>query len=128
MAVEVEDWVADLYRAIDRGDADAVLAFYADDIVLTFGNAPAVVGKDQVRAGHGSWDGVVEGMRHTFRSAVTAGDTTVLEADVEYRLVGRPSVTVPVATFLRRKGDHVAELRIYADLGPVFGGGAGGEG
>ena len=64
---------------------------------------------------------MISGVRHTVVAEWQIGDTSVVElAAAHERLDGR-EVTVPVAVIYRRDDDGlIAEMRVFADLGPVL--------
>ena len=43
-------WLPDLFRAIDRKDIDAYLAFMTPDAVFRFGSSPGIRGHDAIYA------------------------------------------------------------------------------
>jgi ketosteroid isomerase-like protein len=114
-------WLDDLYEKIDAKDLDAFLAALSDDVVVVFGNNPPAVGKEQVGAAIGGFFGTIASMSHNFRNVFVDGDTTLLEADIDYGRLDGPTVTVPCMSLLHRDADGlVDQLRIFIDVAPVF--------
>lgn len=114
------DWLTTFFDNVDRKDLDAFIDSLTDDVVVKFANHPPAVGKEQVRAAIGGFFETVDGMQHDFVEVHTERDVTVLEADIEYTRKDGARVRVPSATVLHRPDQHVAHLRIYLDLAPVF--------
>ncbi len=116
----MSDWLRDYYASVDRMDLDGYLARHTDDAVVKFGNNPPAVGKAQIGEAIGGFFSTVGGMKHRFVAVHEAGDTTILETDIEYTRLDGSKVHVPSASILHRRGDLVDELRIYIDVAPVF--------
>jgi ketosteroid isomerase-like protein len=116
-----DDWLRVYYENVDGMRLDDFVDSHTDDVVVKFGNGPAAVGKEQVREAIGQFWTMVGGLRHNFVSVHQSGDTTVLEADIDYTLLDGRVVTVPCASILERDGGgKVRALRVYIDLAPVF--------
>jgi ketosteroid isomerase-like protein len=116
----MSDWLRDYYADVDNMDLDAYVAHHTDDAVVKFGNNPPAVGKEQIAEAIGGFFTTIGGMRHHFVAIHQSGDTTILEADIEYTRLDGTKVRVQSASFLHRRGELVDELRIYIDLAPVF--------
>lgn len=114
------DWLEDFYADVDAKNLQGFLDRQTDDVVVTFGNNPAAVGKEQVGQAIGGFFGTIAAMKHRFVNRITEGDTTVLEADIAYTRLDGSVVNVPSATVLHRRDGLVDQLRIYIDLAPVF--------
>jgi ketosteroid isomerase-like protein len=115
------DWLRDYYDNIDGMRLDDFVESHTDDVVVKFGNNPPAEGKEQVREAIGQFWTMISGLEHTFVNVHEAGDTTVLEADIDYTRQDGQVVTVPCASILDRAQDgKVRQLRIYVDLAPVF--------
>jgi hypothetical protein len=67
----------------------------------------------------GFW-AMIEGLTHHILNTWDVGDTTVVQAEVEYRRKDGKTVTVPNADILTFEGDLVRDWQIYIDLAPVF--------
>jgi ketosteroid isomerase-like protein len=116
----MSDWLADFYRDVDAMNLQGFLDRHTDDVVVTFGNNPPAIGKEQVGQAIGGFFQTVDGMKHTFVNVFTDGDTTILEADIEYTRKDGARVNVPSGTVLHRRDGLVDRLTIYIDLAPVF--------
>jgi ketosteroid isomerase-like protein len=113
-------WLEDYYADVDGKDLESYLTRHTDGAVVTFGNNPPAVGKDQIGAAVGGIFAAVESTKHNLTSVYTNDGTTIAEVDAAYTLGDGRTVHVPTAVFFRRDGDLVAELRVYTDLTPVF--------
>jgi ketosteroid isomerase-like protein len=114
------DWLRDYYADVDNMDLDPYVNRHTDDAVVTFANNPPAAGKGQIADAIGGFFQSIGGLTHHFTEVHTDGDTTILEADVEYTRLDGSTVTIPSASVLHRRGDLVDALRIYIDLAPLF--------
>jgi ketosteroid isomerase-like protein len=112
--------LAPVFADIDSFDPDRFLAHLTPDVVFRFGNADPVIGRDAVReAVVGFWS-TIDGLKHHIRNSWDAGDTTIVQIDVEYLRKDGKSVTVPNADILVFDGDLVRDWQIYIDVAPVY--------
>ncbi|WP_423464694.1 nuclear transport factor 2 family protein [Promicromonospora sp. MS192] len=111
----------DTFAAIDALDADGFVAGLSTDVVLTFGNAPAATGHEEVRAACAQLWQTIGGVRHRVQDLWhPEPDVTVAYIQVDYTRLDGTVVTVPCVDILRWKGDVVADWRIVIDVAPVF--------
>jgi ketosteroid isomerase-like protein len=115
------DWAARFFTDADSLQIDRLAAWFAEDIELRVGNAPAVTGKPAVVAGlQGFWSSI-RGMRHQTDTALLQGDVATVVAVVTYTRTDGHSVRLPVATHLRRTSDgRLDRLWIFIELAPLF--------
>lgn len=114
------DWLRRYYDDVDHMRLDDFIAWHSDDVRVQFGNNPPANGKEEVRENIGHFWEMISGLKHNFVTVVTDGDTTVLDAEIDYRRRDGVTVTVPCATLLHRRGELIDQVKIYADLAPVF--------
>lgn len=114
------DWYKKLYAEIDGMRMEGFLAGLTDDIRIAFANHPTAVGKQQVRDAIGAFWSTIKGMKHHFVKVITEGDDLALEARIDYTRVDGKVVTIPCTTLVKRRGDKVAEMRIYMDAAPIY--------
>ncbi len=116
----MSEWIHDYYRAVDTMDMDGYLAWHTDDVRFRFGNGPTTTGKEAIREGLSQFWGMIAGLRHEFVQVWDTDDATILEATTVYTRKDSSEVGIPVTTILRRRGDLVADIRIFIDLAPLF--------
>jgi uncharacterized protein (TIGR02246 family) len=109
-----------LFAAIDRGDATAFASFIAEDGEFRFGNGPAVVGREAIRAAVGGFFGAIRGCRHRLDRVWTAPGSVACEGEVTYTRHDGSTLTVPFANVFLLRGGEIASYRIYIDNGPLF--------
>jgi ketosteroid isomerase-like protein len=112
--------VARVFADIDTFDPEKFVTHLTPDVVFRFANADPLVGRDAVRDGVAGFFSSIAGLSHRLLNCWDVGDTTIVQADVEYRRHDGKSVTVPNADILIFDGDLVRDWQIYIDLAPVF--------
>ena len=109
-----------LFSDIDSMEPERFTAHLADDVVMRFGNAEPIHGRDAV---HDTWaefcDGI-DGVSHSLVEQWQSEAGTVVEADVTYTRKDGGTVTVPVVTIYRERDGEIADYRIFIDLAPLF--------
>jgi ketosteroid isomerase-like protein len=124
----MSDWLRAYYDDVDNMRLDDFAARHTEDVVVRFANNPPAHGIDQVRQNIGHFWTMIGGLKHHFVHVWNDGDTTILEADIDYTRTDGDVVTVPCTTVLHRRGELVDQVRIYLDLAPVFAPAAAGAG
>ena len=128
-------YVADLFDAVDALDATAFAERFTEDGTFRFGNAPAVVGRQQIEQSVAGFFSMISGLKHVivgvWSGAWEGGAVTSVETTVTYlRKDGTETDAIPVTSTLRMRRDSIADFRVFADISPVFataGGGGRGE-
>jgi ketosteroid isomerase-like protein len=115
-------WIYDYYRAVDAMDMERTLAQHTDDTTLTFANHPTVHGKEGYKAAIGHLWGSIKALSHSMTGAWSMhdGQVGVAEAIVQYTRMDDSLCAIKFCTVLRRRGDKIADIRIYGDATPLF--------
>lgn len=110
------------YASIDALDLDRVVAGFAPDGEVVFGNNPAAVGREAIAGALGGFWASIGSMRHERRNLWAIGsDTHVLEAICHYGTKGGAPVPLPVTTVIESSSEGlVTSLRVYIDMAPLF--------
>ena len=120
-----QDWVAEFFADADRHRVPALVAWFADDIEVRFGNAPAIVGKAAATEAFEQFYSSISGMRHAAEVLVVDGSSAAQFAVVTYTRPDGSAVSLPVASHLRRAGERLLDrLWIFIDMAPLFAGAA----
>lgn len=114
------DWLEDYYADVDAMRLDAFVERHTDDAVVTFGNNPPSVGKEEIRTSIGGFWSTIAGLRHEIQHRYDAGDRTMIQAICHYTRQDGSHVPIPVASALSRRDGKVASLTVYIDLAPLF--------
>ncbi len=113
-------WLTDLFRAIDRKDINAYLAFMTPDAVFRFGSSPGIRGHDAIRAAVADFYDTFHALSHELDRAWAGADTLVVEGRTTYTRHDGSTVTVPFADVFELEGDRIAHYAIYADIAPLY--------
>jgi hypothetical protein len=112
---------AQLFADIDSMQPERFAAHLSEDVTMRFGNAEPTHGRDAVRDAWAAFCEGVRGVRHDLVEQWTAGNATIVEANVTYTRVDGREITVPVVTIYRTDAqDLICDYRVYIDLAPVF--------
>ncbi len=110
----------DLFAAIDANDAAAFVGFLTADAVFRFGSAPAVVGRDAIRAAVEGFFSTIAGCSHHVNKTLESGATLLCEGDVTYRRHNGSEITLPFADVFEYDGELISAYKIYMDIGPLY--------
>jgi limonene-1,2-epoxide hydrolase len=113
---------ATLFDDIDSMVPERFAGHLADDVVMRFGNADPVRGRDAVRDAWAGFCEGIDGVRHDVVEQWTAGPATIVEAQVTYTRKDASTVTLPVVTIYRGEGELIDDYRIFMDVAPLFAG------
>lgn len=111
---------ATLFDDIDSMDPDRYARHLSDNVVMRFGNGEPVVGRVAVREAWATFCAGLHGVSHDLVDRWELGTATIVEARVTYTRKDDSSVTVPVVTIYRSKGDLIDDYRIFIDLAPLL--------
>ena len=114
-------WWDRLFAIIDARDADGFVAALTADAEFRFGNAPAVRGREAIRAAVAGFFSAIAACRHRLLASWDSPGTTVCEGEVTYTRHDGSTVTLPFANVFELRGDRIASYRIYIDNAPLFG-------
>ena len=110
-----------MFADIDRMDAGAWAEYLAPDVVMRFGNAEPVRGREGCRDALASFYDMIAGLRHDLVEQWEQPPATIVESNVTYTRKDGREATVPVVTIYRTDADDlIADYRVFIDLAPVF--------
>lgn len=122
MATVTADWAADFFRDADSLELPRLVSWFSDDVEVRFGNQPAIHGKGDAEEAFRAFWSNIGGMRHAREVLVQDGDLAAQFSQVTYTRHDGSTVTMPVASQLRRVGEgKIDRLWIVIDLAPLFG-------
>jgi ketosteroid isomerase-like protein len=116
----MKDWIKQLFIAIDRKDAQGFAAFFTDNAIFRFANAPAVAGKENIRQAVEAFFSAVKGLRHNITGAWELKDVVICEGEVTYTRLDDKQLTVPFVDIFRIEKGLIADYRIYIDISALF--------
>ena len=109
-----------MFDAIDTKDTEAFVGYLTDDALFRFGSAPAVQGRDAIRAAVDGFFETIAGSTHIIRNTLCEGSTRVVEGEVTYTRHGGSQVTLPFTDIFEYEGGLIAQYKIYIDVAPLF--------
>jgi hypothetical protein len=121
VAIDGEDWAGEFFRDADSFQLERLAAWFADDIEVRFGNAPAITGREAAKQAFSGFWSSIGGMRHAREALVSLGDMAAQMSIVTYTRQDGSAVSMPVASHLRRVAPgKIDRLWIFIDLAPLF--------
>ncbi len=112
-----------MFAASDSGDINAMLGFLTDDVVLVFGNADPVRGREAVGALSRQVTSKLRSVRHEIHDIWRAEEDPnvfIARMTVHYVRLDGAVVSLPCCNIFGMTGGLVADYRIYMDVNPVF--------
>jgi ketosteroid isomerase-like protein len=121
----VDQWVADLFRAIDRMDAATFANAFTEDGTFRFANNEPSVGRQQIEQSVSEFFSMLGGLSHHVTGVWSGnwegGEVKSVEADVTYtRQDGTLVQPLPATSTLRMEGDRIKDYRAFVDIAPLF--------
>jgi limonene-1,2-epoxide hydrolase len=113
---------ASLFDDIDSMQPDRFIGHLSDEVVMRFGNAEPIHGREAVREVWAGFCDGIDGVHHDIVEQWRDGPAIIVEAEVTYTRKDSSTVTVPVVTIYRARAELIDDYRIYIDLAPLFGG------
>ncbi len=110
----------DVFAAIDSKDAEAFVGFLTEDAVFRFGSAPAVHGRDAIRAAVDGFFGTIAQCSHKVTNSLGKGATLFCEGEVTYRRLDDTAITLPFTDVFEYDGDLISNYKIYIDISPLY--------
>lgn len=115
-----QQWLNDLFKAIDGMDTAKFCEFITEDASFKFGNADTVEGKENIRDMLGSFFSSIGGLSHSISDVIEQGDSLVCRGEVTYARKDSSELTVPFSNFYRLEGNLAKEYQIYVDASRLF--------
>ena len=116
------DMVHRVFAANDAREVDVLAAFMTDDVVLRFGSAPAVRGRDALRQASIDFNAMVASVHHELTDIFEIQEQAVLviECQVTYRRLDGEQLTLPCCNVFRLRDGLISDYRIYMDVNPAI--------
>jgi len=109
-----------LFAAIDAKDAERFLGFLTNEATFRFGSAPAVQGRDAIRAAVDGFFQSIAACRHVLLRTIADDDVLVCEGEVTYTRHDGTELTVPFANIFELEGGIISAYKIYVDAGALY--------
>lgn len=112
--------LSNFFEDVDTLDSDKLRNWFAEDVVIRFGNSPEVAGKDNAADAISGFTRNFEKMRHEFVESIESDGKVYLESLVSYTLRGGRVITLPAATSITYKHSNITALKVFIDTNPLF--------
>jgi ketosteroid isomerase-like protein len=110
-----------VFAMTDAMDISAVVALFATDARVVFGNGQPMVGVDEIRAGTTAFYDTIAGLHHAIVNEWNFGNDTIVELKVTYDRKDGQHVTIPCVTiFHTDAAGKIDDYRVYFDVAPVY--------
>ncbi|MGY3317416.1 nuclear transport factor 2 family protein [Arthrobacter sp. TE12232] len=114
------DFLTEYFAVMEKKDYERLGDYYADDITLTFANAPTVKGKDVVLAQMTAIGGKVESLAHPLINVWQEENSVVVfEVDSAWRFLDGVEVTIRACSIFTIADGKFNDQRIYVDNSPI---------
>jgi catechol 2,3-dioxygenase-like lactoylglutathione lyase family enzyme len=109
-----------MFESVDAMSMGEFSRFYAADGVYQMGNAPAVVGTQDILAFVAGFRSKVARTQHRIKQVWELSNSVICGLEVTYTRHDNKVITLPCCGTLTFEGDKIREARIYIDLAPVL--------
>lgn len=114
------DLLTDYFAAMEAKDSERFGAYYAENISLTFANAPTVTGKDTVLAQMITLLGKVDSLAHPLINVWQEDDgVVVFEVASVWRFLDGVEITINACSIFTIEDGQFTDQRIYVDNSPI---------
>jgi ketosteroid isomerase-like protein len=114
------DLLTDYFDAMEVKDHERLGSYYADNITLTFANAPTITGRDAVLKQMTTLLGKVKSLAHPLINVWQEdGGVVILEVTSIWRLHDDTVVEIKACSIFTLADGKFVDQRIYVDNAPV---------
>jgi len=114
------DLLTEYFAAMQAKDIDRMRSYYADDMTLTFANAPTVTGAEAVLAQMTTLLAKVESLAHPLINVWQEDDgVVVLEVASVWRFPDGAEATINACSIFTIADGKFTDQRIYVDNSPI---------
>jgi uncharacterized protein (TIGR02246 family) len=117
---DYDNWIKELFQAIDQMDADKFSEFFVDEARFIFGNSDAVIGREAIREYVAGFFAAIAGIKHRIDTIIAEGENLVCRGEVTYIRKDSTTLTAPFAYYFKLTGDKAAHYQIYGDTSQLF--------
>jgi ketosteroid isomerase-like protein len=111
----------DLFATVDSMDVAKIMALFAPNARVVFGNGQPMVGTDEIGSGITAFYDTIAGLHHGIVNEWNVGDDAIVEFKVSYDRKDGQQVAVPCVTiFHTDAAGKIDDYRVYFDVAPVY--------
>jgi len=113
-------WFHDYFADVDTMQIEKMATWFAEDMIVRFGNEPLMRGKQAaLEAIGGLWTNFTS-LSHAHGRVISDGTYFSGEGTVTFGLADGRKVSIPGITILERRGGLVTRLSGYLDFAPLY--------
>lgn len=117
----MRDWIHDAAQKAEALDAEALSHYFTPDAKLHLGHGAVIEGQEAIAHELAGFFKSMRGIHHEPINDWEVGDTVIVEAKVSYAIPeDRGEGTVRGAAILTLRDEHIAEARLFRDLGALL--------
>ncbi len=116
----MKGWINSLFSTVDKMDADRFSAFLTQDASFRFANAPAVMGRENIRGAVSGFFTQIKALRHCVLKVWERDNTIICEGEVTYTRHNGSELTLPFVNIFRMETELITDYRIYIDISALF--------
>jgi ketosteroid isomerase-like protein len=121
MAATTRRQTRNIFAATDAMDIAEVVALFAADARVVFGNGQPMVGVDEIGRGTTAFYDTIAGLHHEIVNEWNFGNDTIVELKVTYDRKDGRQVTIPCVTmFHTDAAGKIDDYRVYYDVAPIY--------
>jgi len=114
------DLVTDYFAAMEAKDVERLGSYYADNISLTFANAPTITGRDAMLAQMTTLLGKVKSLAHPLINVWQEDDgVTIVEVTSVWHFHDDTVIRINACSIFTIADGEFTDQRIYVDNAPV---------
>lgn len=114
------DFINEYFDVMEAKDYDRLGEYFADDVTLTFANAPTVTGKEVVRAQMAEIGRKVDSLAHPLVNVwQEEADVVLFEVDSVWRFPDGVETTIRACSIFTIVDGKFTDMRIYVDNSPI---------
>ena len=115
-----QDWLPNLFSAIDNKDTSAFTSFLTEDCAFRFGNLPTVQGKTHIGEFVSGFFDSLKSLSHEVIEQWNIPTGTICHGMVTYTRLDDSVLTVPFSNILKLNGEGIDEYLIFADTSRLY--------
>ena len=121
MAVTTRPEARSVFAVLDAMDVDSLMALFAPNARVVFGNGEPMVGIDEIRTGTIAFLQTIAGLHHSIVTEWNFGGDTIAELKVTYDRKDGQHVAIPCATIFHTDATgKIDDYRVFYDVAPIY--------
>jgi limonene-1,2-epoxide hydrolase len=113
-------WTDGLLMAIDSMDTDKFVSYISEEGTLTFGNSPAVTGRDNIHAVIEDFFQSIAGIKHNVENVWETDGHLVMRGTSTYNRHDGSVLTTPFCNVFKMENGKISTYDIYIDLSQLY--------